>query len=325
MLKYTKENEMAGRRYYRTNNNSKNKALALDPVAMKISIADLSLSESTAALLEKNNIKNAAELCIRTEKDMYKIQTLNKRVLTEISGALKKHGLAFKPLDAPTKVQNTRSNVGTKKNTNATVDEMPKAERRQPKARSEVQVRQPRVRSERVKATKVDESILTMYPAGKVDFLTSNTNQTKPARVERAKRIKEPIITSPLPVEEWRKIQRGNKWGFYDGMKTVINPTYDEVFHFKEGLACVELNEKCGYIDSENNVVIPIEYETAFSFSENLAVVIVGGKCGYINHENELVVPCVYDAASPFEGGVARVKQAGRWGFLSPDGNIRWK
>ncbi|HKL93809.1 MAG TPA: WG repeat-containing protein, partial [Clostridia bacterium] len=280
---------MAGRKFYRNNNgrpkNNVQKQIALDPQAMKISIADLALSELTTALLEKNNIKNAAELCMRTEKDMYKIQTLNKRVLMEIVNALKKHGLTFKALDAEPAKATTRidQNNGIKpeKDTTKIVKETAKSDGKQMSRTGKV--------AKNTNAEFENNDISSLYPASKVDFLSTRAGSQ--SKVEQLKRVKEPIITSPLAVEEWRKIQRGNKWGFFDGIKTVINPMYDEVFHFKEGLACVELNEKCGYIDSKNNVVIPIEYETAFSFSENLAVVIIGGKCGYINHENELVIP----------------------------------
>ena len=86
----------------------------------------------------------------------------------------------------------------------------------------------------------------------------------------------------------------------------------------------MELDEKCGYIDPENNVVIPFEYETAMSFSEGYASVVKGGKCGYIDKNNEVVIPFVYDAATPFEGGEAKVKKDGRWGTIFPDGTVKW-
>ena len=139
---------------------------------------------------------------------------------------------------------------------------------------------------------------------------------------EREERPKK--LTEPLPVPEWRKIQKSGKWGFYDGFKTVIPAMYDEVFFFKDGLAAVELEEKCGYINPENEVVIPFEYETAMSFSEGFASVVKGGKCGYIDKNNEVVIPFVYDAATPFEGGEAKVKKDGRWGTIFPDGTVKW-
>lgn len=327
---------MADRKFYRHNGNkaksTSQKQIVQNPEAMKISIADLLLSESTTSLLDKNNIKNAAELCIRTEKDMYKIQTLNKRVLVEISNALKKHNLAFRPFEAPIKqgeaVAEQKAAIKTplgRKNEAKLSNDSNQANNNTKNSRTE-KINTKNNKSVNMK-TDTNETIDSIYPSGKIDFLSSRQSDKNKIDLnkDQQKRVKEPVITKPLPVEEWRKIQRAGKWGFFDGMKTVINPEYDEVFHFKEGLACVELNEKCGYIDSQNNIVIPIEYETAFSFSDELAVVVTNGKCGYINKENELVFPCVYDAAAPFEEGVARVKQAGRWGFLSKDGAIRWK
>lgn len=86
-----------------------------------------------------------------------------------------------------------------------------------------------------------------------------------------------------MPIGEWRKVLKGGKWGYSDGFKIVIPTMYDEIFAFKDGLASVEIDEKCGYIDKDNNVVIPLDYDTAMSFSEGLAMVVKGDKCGYIN------------------------------------------
>ena len=49
-----------------------------------------------------------------------------------------------------------------------------------------------------------------------------------------------------------------------------------------------------------------------------------GGKCGYIDKNNDIVIPFVYDAATPFEGGEAKVKKDGRWGTIFPDGSVKW-
>ena len=49
-----------------------------------------------------------------------------------------------------------------------------------------------------------------------------------------------------------------------------------------------------------------------------------GGKCGYIDKNNEVVIPFIYDAATPFEGGEGKVKKDGRWGTIFPDGTVKW-
>ena len=59
-------------------------------------IEALGLSESTLALLQKNRIKIASDLVKRTEKDMYKIQGLNKKILIEVKNALKKLGMSIR-------------------------------------------------------------------------------------------------------------------------------------------------------------------------------------------------------------------------------------
>jgi hypothetical protein len=46
--------------------------------------------------------------------------------------------------------------------------------------------------------------------------------------------------------------RKGDKWGFCDRNKKIVIPCkYDCVFSFREGLACVQLNGKCGFIDKE--------------------------------------------------------------------------
>ncbi len=89
---------------------------------------------------------------------------------------------------------------------------------------------------------------------------------------------------------------------------------YDEIRHFKDGMACVVLNEKLGFIDESGREVIPLIYEynrrqcTDFLFASGLAPVILKGKCGYINKGGKLIIRNNYDWVMPFnEGGMAKV------------------
>ncbi len=234
--------------------------------SVSIPLESVGVSPATCELLAKNHINTLGDLVVRSEKDMFKVQGFNKRMLFELRDAMRSKGMNFKP-------------------------EQPKPEK---KAQN-----QPSQNSQKNK---------------------KNGQQKAQAKPEKQAEK----LTEPLPVDRWRKIQKGGKWGFYDGFKTVIPASYDEVFCFKEGLASVELDEKCGYIDSENNVVIPFEYETAMSFSEGLASVSKITKFGYINKENQVVIPFEYDAATPFENGEAKVKKDGRWGTITPDGEVKW-
>jgi len=53
----------------------------------------------------------------------------------------------------------------------------------------------------------------------------------------------------------------------------VIGLQYEDAQFFSEGLAAVKKNGKWGYIDKDNNVVIPFAYDVANIFSEGYAVV----------------------------------------------------
>lgn len=256
---------------------------------LAITLSELGINENLSALLGKNKIANAGDLVRRTEKDMFRIQGFNKKMLFELRDALKAKGMEFvpeaKPVQKPAETADNQQAADQRKRQKFATAENGTKAAEQPRAQRDRQAPQ-RDRKER------DE---------------------KPKK-----------LTEPLPVEEWRKIQKSGKWGFYDGLKTVIPAMYDEVFCFKDGLASVELEEKCGYINPANEIIIPFEYETAMSFSEGYASVVKDGKCGYINKQNEVIIPFIYDAATPFEDGEAKVKKDGKWGTILPDGSVKW-
>ena len=134
-----------------------------------------------------------------------------------------------------------------------------------------------------------------------------------------------------LPVEEWLKISKNGKWGFSNGLTTVIEPRFIEVptddggmIMDEDGVACVDDNGKFGYIDTKGDYVIEPKFECAMSFSEGLAVFFEGEKCGYINKEGNVVLPAKYDAATAFENGRAKVKEFGKWSTIDTEGNTLW-
>ncbi len=270
---------------------------------LTLTLEDLGVSEATVALMKKNRINLASDLVVRTEKDMYRVQGLNKKILLEINDCLKKQGMTLRPDDV-VKVKADEQAVAPKQNA-----------QKQAKAQKQD------------KADKTDASVEKGSKFGLADKKSTKDKaqkqDNKPQKQDKTKKV-EKESTPILQKGDWRKVMKGGKWGYSDGSKIVIPTMYDEIFAFKEDLASVEIDEKCGYIDKENNVVIPLDYETAMSFSEGLAMVVKGGKCGYINRNNEVIIPFEYDAATPFEDGEAKVKKDGKWGTLTPDNKISW-
>lgn len=251
-------------------------------------VENLGLSPATLELLVKNRVKIAADIVKRNEKDMYKIQGLNKKILLEVKNALKQNGMELRPDDA---APQPKQNVADKQPNKS--DE-PKKEKR------------------------------AKFGLADRDEKTEEKPQNPPKRAEVKKPEKPEKLTEPLKIEDWRKVLKGGKWGYSNGFNIVIPTMYDEIFAFKEGLASVEIDEKCGYIDKDNNLVIPLMYDVAMSFSEGLAMVCVGEKCGYINKDNEMVIEPQFDAATAFEDGEAKVKKDGKWATLKPDGSLAW-
>lgn len=110
------------------------------------------------------------------------------------------------------------------------------------------------------------------------------------------------------------------RWGYCASGQWVIPARFERAASFAEGLACVRLNGKFGYINSAGEVLIPYRFDNAFSFSEGLAAVTVNGKWGFINHSGQAVIPYRFDGAKAFAGGFAPVYYNGKWGFVDRDG-----
>lgn len=253
---------------------------------LDLTLDDLKISDSTKQLLSSNHIEKAYDLVKRTEKDMYKVQGLNKKILLEIKDRLKDAGLELKKDAEQEKKPENNSQKNKKDN----------------KAESGAQKNQPKEKESKSK------------------FGLSEKSSQKEQPKKDSKKTEEII----QPQDGLRKVMKGGKWGYSDGSKIVIPTMYDEIFAFKEDFAVVEINEKCGFIDKENNMVIPTDYDLAMSFSEGLALVCKGEKCGYINKNNEVVIPFEYDAGTPFEEGEAKVKKDGKWATLTKEGQLTW-
>ena len=90
----------------------------------------------------------------------------------------------------------------------------------------------------------------------------------------------------------------------YETGREVIPCEYERLGRISEGLLCAEKNDKYGFIDLNNQVVIPFKFEDAEDFSEGLAMVAVHGGYynsrigvlpyslyGYIDKKGQFVIP----------------------------------
>lgn len=107
--------------------------------------------------------------------------------------------------------------------------------------------------------------------------------------------------------------------GFLIHTQKYIEPIYQAIEPFKEELAAVKLNGLWGFIDEQNNMLIPPIYERVKSFHNERAAVQKDGLWGFVNKVGELVVPTQYLNVESYEDSIARVLIGdGKWVKMDP-------
>lgn len=89
---------------------------------------------------------------------------------------------------------------------------------------------------------------------------------------------------------------------------------------FYENYFPITIDEKYGYINSSGTIVINPEYDEVGPFRNGLAVVLKDSKFGVINKKNELVVDFKYDEIVDFQDGRAIVSLNEKYNLIDPFG-----
>lgn len=127
-----------------------------------------------------------------------------------------------------------------------------------------------------------------------------------------------------------KSIFPGNSgFGLMDTARRIIlEPCYDYIYDFKNGIALVESGGLCGFIDETGREITPIKYSyniPEIKFSEGyLAVGMEDGdkiRYGFINRNGQEIIAIKYDQAYSFSQGLACVALNGKWGYVDYSGN----
>jgi WG containing repeat len=139
-----------------------------------------------------------------------------------------------------------------------------------------------------------------------------------------------PITTAQSNSDELIGFGQNNRVGYMDRQRRIIvQPKFDRVGEFREGLAWVVINKKLGYIDKTGKVTIPLRFDDSLftrrmgDFDGGLAKVCLG-KCGYIDRTGKIVIPLKFDdVARKFSNGLAWVEIDRRLGYIDRTGKVK--
>ncbi|HLO85018.1 MAG TPA: WG repeat-containing protein, partial [Nostocaceae cyanobacterium] len=131
------------------------------------------------------------------------------------------------------------------------------------------------------------------------------------------------IIIPKLNIVPLKPIKIDEQYGFIDisGL-LVIQPKFDQAWHFCEGLARVRVKDRWGYIDQEGQMVIPPQFEDTGNFIAGLARVRFGERWGFIDQKGRMVIQPQFDWVDDIYEGLARVRIGEKWGYIDKTGRF---
>ncbi|MBD5303093.1 MAG: WG repeat-containing protein [Bacteroides sp.] len=141
--------------------------------------------------------------------------------------------------------------------------------------------------------------------------------------------VYERVEAGDLSEDNYNKFDRvvkHGKMGLIDFKGQLIVPPIYDVLEDEESkdLIFFKDDNKFGYLDLNNTIVIPciFEYTTGFVKDIDLAVVAKNGKYGFIDKSGDVKIALSYDFAGQFANGLAPVVKNNKVGFVNYNGNL---
>lgn len=118
-------------------------------------------------------------------------------------------------------------------------------------------------------------------------------------------------------------VSRDGKYGFINKSGEVVVPLqFDYAAEFENGRSVVEQGDFVGLIDRTGKLILEAKYEDIGVFSEQLIYAQLGGKYGYYDRYGELRIQHKYDEAYSFHDGIAKIEVGGKQGFINAQGDF---
>jgi hypothetical protein len=120
--------------------------------------------------------------------------------------------------------------------------------------------------------------------------------------------------------------KRLDRFGFKDDKGTVVIPAiYSGAQFFSEDLAGIQYPKgKWGYINCAGRIAIEPQYEFVYFFSEGLGAVKRNGKWGFVDTNGKPVIPFEYEQPEQFKHGLVKLEKNGKTLYLNRKGKVIW-
>lgn len=113
----------------------------------------------------------------------------------------------------------------------------------------------------------------------------------------------------------------GNKWGFATSAGEIkVEPAYDSVGPFSEGLAAVSKLGKWGYIDPAGKVVVDLKFDQAKPFHDRVAECQYGSDFVIIDNIGTMSISDPLNSHDFFHDGLGLSLKRGKYGFMNKQG-----
>lgn len=109
-------------------------------------------------------------------------------------------------------------------------------------------------------------------------YATVRTNRKWGVINTKGEYVVEPITSESYEIRHLDKgcfvVKKGyDEYGIVSNGKWVVEPIYEDISFLKEGLIVVKKDGKCGYINLQGEVIIPLQFDSACDFCDGKATV----------------------------------------------------
>lgn len=115
------------------------------------------------------------------------------------------------------------------------------------------------------------------------------------------------------------------KNAFLDRSGQIISPFLEDFWGiFTHGYSSAKLNEKYGLLDTTGTWVIPAQYDNIETPAPNIIPVQINQKWGFIDYDNNIRIAPIYDEliCDDWSEGLGRVRIGRKWGYIDTSGTL---